>query len=180
MRTLVPSSTPHPMGLRRESEPNDIAPSESVGDRVRQSTALRKIRGLAYRVRRSRCGFRHLTPYGIWRELCSLVWRIQTLRDSTWYQKKIFLLQNAPFDPKPHHQHRIEELFRRTDIRWLLSKYPEASALDIHLFALGYSRRSHQATKIQEELQRVAPSVRDSQDRCQPCSESMADRTARM
>jgi hypothetical protein len=161
MRT---SPTPHPMGLRQESESNDICLSGSGVDRVRQSTVLQKIRYLAYRARRSRWGFRHLTLYGIWRELGSLVWRIQTLRDSTWYEKNIVLFQNAKFDSTPHREHRIEEYFRRKDIQWLLAKYPKASAIDIHLFALGFDRRRHHSKRISEELQREVPCLRRNQD----------------
>ncbi len=148
-------------GLHRERASAYISPSVSAEGHVPLDTFLQKSRDAVYRAKRSRWGFGRLTLYGIWREVGSLSWRIQALRRSTWYRKRIALSPEREPNPIPHHDERIAELFRRTDTQWLLSRYPRASALDIQLFVLGWDRGLRRSNKILEAAQKGAPCAPD-------------------
>ncbi len=145
------------MGSRPEPAPSDTALSGLARGHAQPGRFLQKILDVVYRAKRIRWGFGRLTLYGIWREVGSLVWRIQALRRSTWYQKRIVLSPEREPNPIPHHDERMAELFRRTDTQWLLSRYPRASALDIQLFVLGWDRGLRRSNKILEVKQKGAP-----------------------
>jgi len=147
----------HLSGLHPECASPDTSLSVSVEGHVRLDMFLQKSRDAIYRASRSRWGFGHLTLYGIWREVGSLFWRIQALCGSIWYRKNIVLPPEREPNSNPHHDGRMAELFRRTDIQWLLSRYPRASALDIQLFALGWDRGLRRSNRIQEEMQKGVP-----------------------
>jgi hypothetical protein len=159
LRFFPKTPTSHHSGLHRERASADTALSGPARGHAQPGKFLQKIRDAIYRARRLRWGFGRLTLYGIWREVGSLVWRIETLRGNTWYRKNICLPHDDQCQTNEPREHRIEEFFRRRDIQWLLAKYPRASALDIHLFALGWGRRRLRSDKILEELEKARQST---------------------
>ena len=51
-------------------------------------------------------------------------------------------------------EHGAEKISCGKDIQWLLANHPAASALDIHLFSLGWDRRASASQRILAEVER--------------------------
>ena len=86
--------------------------------------------------------------YGTVREVGSLAWRIRVLRERTWYWNREMRVPQLQPQSKILDRHRIEQRARIADTLTLLSKYPQATALDVHLFHLGWDRRSQSQDAI--------------------------------
>jgi len=158
------ATTENLTGSGQESDSAYIGLSEWKADRVRGYTFRQRIRRAIWRVKRLHWGFRKLTWYGIWRELYSLGWRIRVLRNSRLYLHDIALVFGDDSDAKTHRHARIEELFRKMGTQWMLSKYPQASAIDMQLFVLGWDRHRQSLPMILEALEMAERESPNSSD----------------